>query len=214
IQGQLDRLRRGLNGHAGKDRRDDADIHGPARQIRSRGGDAKRRSAAAPASGGSERAILGRRQREDIWGRGRPPCVAAGAKAGDNRLMPGTIGPQAASDPQGVVPGVTPAQSLPPPVFCTLIAVGVGPANDPTKLLDAMLRLKQVEAAAAADKAIVQTIKRNPRLTELLSQATGSTSQREIDEFWRKLVESNDVVAKLGRQGVSLVALKEESDSF
>src|SRR5215468_8867245 len=77
-----------------------------------------------------------------------------------------------------------------------------------------MLRLKQVEAAVAADKAIVETIKRNPRLTELLAQATGSASQREIDEFWRKLVESNDVVAKLGRQGVSLVALKEDGDYF
>jgi len=95
-----------------------------------------------------------------------------------------------------------------------LIAVGVGLANERTKLLDTMLRLKKVEAAAAADRAIVDTIKRNPRLAELLAQATGSASQREIDEFWRKLVESNDVVAKLGHQGVSLIALKEEGDYF
>jgi flagellar motor protein MotB len=128
--------------------------------------------------------------------------------------MPETIGQQAASYRQGLVLGLTMAEIMLLLVFCMLIAVGVGLANERTKLLDAMLRLKQVEAAAAADKAIVETIKRNPRLTELLSQATGSASQREIDEFWRKLVESNDVVAKLGRQGVSLVALKEESDSF
>ena len=128
--------------------------------------------------------------------------------------MPETIGRQAASYRQGLVLGLTMAEIMLLLVFCMLIAVGVGLANERTKLLDALLRLKQVEAAAAADKAIVETIKRNPRLTELLSQATGSASQREIDEFWRKLVESNDVVAKLGRQGVSLVALKEESDSF
>ncbi len=128
--------------------------------------------------------------------------------------MPETIGRQAASYRQGLVLGLTMAEIMLLLVFCMLIAVGVGLANERTKLLDVMLRLKQIEAAAAADKAIVETIKRNPRLTELLSQATGSASQREIDEFWRKLVESNDVVAKLGRQGVSLVALKEESDSF
>src|SRR5262249_22298507 len=87
-------------------------------------------------------------------------------------------------------------------------------ANERTKLRDARRGVKQVAAAAAADKAIIETIERNPRLTELLSQATCSASQREIDEFWRKLVESNDVVAKLGRQGVSLVALKEDGDYF
>ena len=128
--------------------------------------------------------------------------------------MPETIGRQAASYRQGLVLGLTMAEIMLLLVFCMLIAVGVGLANERTKLLDAMLRLKQIEAAAAADKAIAETIKRNPRLTELMSQATGSASQREIDEFWRKLVESNDVVAKLGRQGVSLVALKEESGYF
>ena len=128
--------------------------------------------------------------------------------------MPETIGRQAASYRQGLVLGLTMAEIMLLLVFCMLIAVGVGLANERTKLLDVMLRLKHIEAAAAADKAIVETIKRNPRLTELLSQATGSASQREIDEFWRKLVESNDVVAKLGRQGVSLVALKEESGYF
>jgi outer membrane protein OmpA-like peptidoglycan-associated protein len=123
--------------------------------------------------------------------------------------MSETIGRQAASYRQGLVLGLTMAEIMLLLVFCMLIAVGVGLANERAKLLDTMLRLKNVEAAAAADRAIVDTIKRNPRLAELLAQATGSAFQREIDEFWRKLVESNDVVAKLGRQGVSLVALKE-----
>jgi flagellar motor protein MotB len=125
-----------------------------------------------------------------------------------------TIGQQAAAYRQGLVLGLTMAEIMLLLVFCMLIAVGVGLANERAKLLDTMLRLNKAEAAAAADKAIVETIKRNPRLAELLSQAAGSASQPEIDEFWRKLVESNDVVAKLGRQGVSLVALKEKSDYF
>src|SRR6516162_9725153 len=126
--------------------------------------------------------------------------------------MSETIGRQAASYRQGLVLGLTMAEIMLLLVFCMLIAVGVGLANERAKLLDAMLRLRKVEAAAAADRAIVETIKKNARLAELLAQATGSASQREIDEFWRKLVESNDVVAKLGRQGVSLVALKEGID--
>jgi flagellar motor protein MotB len=125
-----------------------------------------------------------------------------------------TIGRQAAAYRQGLVLGLTMAEIMLLLVFCMLIAVGVGLANERAKLLDARLRLNKAEAAAAADKAIVETIKRNPRLAELLSQAAGSASQPEIDEFWRKLVESNDVVAKLGRQGVSLVALKEKSDKI
>jgi outer membrane protein OmpA-like peptidoglycan-associated protein len=128
--------------------------------------------------------------------------------------MSETIGRQAASYRQGLVLGLTMAEIMLLLVFCMLIAVGVGLANERAKLLDTMLRLKKVEAAAAADRAIVDTIKRNPRLAELLAQATGSASQREIDEFWRKLVESNDVVAKLGHQGVSLIALNEEGDYF
>lgn len=125
-----------------------------------------------------------------------------------------TIGRQATAYRQGLVLGLTMAEIMLLLVFCMLIAVGVGLANERAKLLDARLRLNKAEAAAAADKAIVETIKRNPRLAELLSQAAGSASQPEIDEFWRKLVESNDVVAKLGRQGVSLVALKEKSDKI
>jgi outer membrane protein OmpA-like peptidoglycan-associated protein len=128
--------------------------------------------------------------------------------------MSETIGRQAAAYRQGLVLGLTMAEIMLLLVFCMLIAVGVGLANERAKLLDTVLRLRKVEAAAAADKVIVETIKRNPRLTELLGQATGSAAQRDIDEFWRKLVESNDVVAKLGRQGVSLVALKEEGDYF
>jgi flagellar motor protein MotB len=77
---------------------------------------------------------------------------------------------------------------------------------------EAAARLKTVEAAAAADRALVETIKRNAQLAELMDRATGAASQREIDEFWRKLVESNDVVASMQRRGVSLAALKEEGD--
>jgi len=77
-----------------------------------------------------------------------------------------------------------------------------------------MARLRQAQAAGAADKAMVETIKGNARLAELLDEATGSTSQLEINEFWRKLVESNDIVVNMERHGVSRVALREEGNDL
>jgi flagellar motor protein MotB len=126
--------------------------------------------------------------------------------------MAETIGRQTASYRQGLVLGLTMAEIMLLLVFCMLIAVGVALASQRAKLDEAAARLKRVEAAAAADRALVETIKRNARLAELMDRATGAASQREIDEFWRKLVESNDVVASMQRRGVSLAALKDDGD--
>jgi flagellar motor protein MotB len=126
--------------------------------------------------------------------------------------MSETIGRQTASYRQGLVLGLTMAEIMLLLVFCLLIAVGVALAGQRAKLDEAAARLKRVEAAAAADRALVETIKRNARLAELMDRATGAASQREIDEFWRKLVESNDVVASMQRRGVSLAALKDDGD--
>jgi len=126
--------------------------------------------------------------------------------------MSETIGRQTASYRQGLVLGLTMAEIMLLLVFCMLIAVGVALASQRVKLDEAAARLKTVEEAAAADRALVETIKRNARLAELMDRATGAASQREIDEFWRKLVESNDIVASMQRRGVSLAALKEEGD--
>ena len=126
--------------------------------------------------------------------------------------MSETIGRQTASYRQGLVLGLTMAEIMLLLVFCMLIAVGVALASQRAKLDEAAARLKTVEAAAAADRVLVETIKRNARLAELMDRATGAASQREIDEFWRKLVESNDVVASMQRRGVSLAALKDDGD--
>ncbi len=128
--------------------------------------------------------------------------------------MPETIGRQTASYRQGLVLGLTMAETMLLLVFCMLIAAGVALANERTKLNDAIKRLTQVEAKAAADEAIAEPIKRNPHLAELVARAARSAPKRDIDEFWRKLVESNEVVAQLEREGVPLPALKEEAAHF
>jgi flagellar motor protein MotB len=119
------------------------------------------------------------------------------------------IGRQAASYRQGLVLGLTMAEIMLLLVFCLLIAVGVSLAGERAKRDDALLRLKKVETAAAANEAVIKTIRRNTRLAELLDRK--SASPREIDDFWRKLVESNDVVAKMEQQGVPLATLEESN---
>src|SRR6202011_3426102 len=130
---------------------------------------------------------------------------------GDNRLMGDIIDRQTASYRQGLVLGLTMAEIMLLLVFCLLIAVGVALANERARWQDAVQRLQQIEYTAAANQAMVEPIKRNIRLAELMHRAAASASPREIDEFWRQLVESNDIVAGMETQGVPRAALKEQS---
>src|SRR3979409_1678762 len=102
--------------------------------------------------------------------------------------MDGQVIRQSASCRQGLVLGLTMAEIMLLLVFCLLIAVGVVLANERIKRDGALLRLKKVESIAAADEAFIDTIRKNTRLAELVDRSAGSASQRDIDEFWRKLV--------------------------
>jgi len=128
--------------------------------------------------------------------------------------MSDIIDRQTASYRQGLVLGLTMAELMLLLVFCLLIAVGVSLASERAKRDDALNRLRQAETAAAANDRLVQTVNKNASLAELIQRTAKLTSQGEIDDFWRKLVDSNDVVAKMERQGVSLATLKEESDDL
>jgi outer membrane protein OmpA-like peptidoglycan-associated protein len=126
----------------------------------------------------------------------------------------GTIGRQTASYRQGLVLGLTMAEIMLLLVFCLLIAVGVSLAHERAKLSEAMERLKSLETDAAENRALVETIRRNGRLSELLEQAAQPAATSNIDEFWRKLVESNEIVDRMERRGVTRTALREEGAYF
>src|SRR5271167_1380260 len=128
--------------------------------------------------------------------------------------MSETIGRQTASYRQGLVLGLTMAEIMLLLVFCLLIAAGASLAAERTKREEIARRLKSVEATAAADAAMVDTIRRNGRLAELLDQAARPSSPTKVDEFWRKLVESNEIVDAMERRGVSRTALREDGASF
>jgi flagellar motor protein MotB len=128
--------------------------------------------------------------------------------------MTDIIDRQTSSYRQGLVLGLTMAEIMLLLVFCLLIAVGVSLATERAERDDALLRLKQAEAAAAANGKAVETLRQSATLTELLERTRRLGSQSEIDEFWRKLVDSSDTVARMEQQGLSPATLKEESDDL
>jgi flagellar motor protein MotB len=121
-----------------------------------------------------------------------------------------TIGRQTASYRQGLVLGLTMAEIMLLLVFCLLIAAGVSLMSERAKLDDARAHMRQLEAQVASQQVLISSIRRNTRLAEVLDRAAGSASSHEIDEFWRKLVESDDLVTKMERQGIQLEALEED----
>jgi flagellar motor protein MotB len=129
-------------------------------------------------------------------------------------MMPGTVGRQTAAYRQGLVLGLTMAELMLLLVFCLLIALGVALATERAKRDAAVVRLQNAESAAASKQALLDAIRRNTRLAEMLERTAQSGSAREIDEFWRKLVDSDEIVEALERQGVSRAALREDSAYF
>ena len=121
------------------------------------------------------------------------------------------IGRQSSSYRQGLVLGLTMAEIMLLLVFCLLIAVGVALSSERAKRDDALARLRRAEIAAAANQKVADTVKRTAQLAELVERTARATSQSEIDDFWRKLVESSDAVSKMEREGASLAAFQEES---
>jgi flagellar motor protein MotB len=128
--------------------------------------------------------------------------------------MTDIIDRQTASYRQGLVLGLTMAEIMLLLVFCLLIAVGVSLATERAKRDDALLRLKQVEAAASVSDQTLDAIRKNANLMALLERARKLGSQSEVDDFWRKLVNSDDVVTRMEQQGVPLATLKENTDDL
>lgn len=123
------------------------------------------------------------------------------------------IGRQTASYRQGLVLGLTMAETMVLLVFCLLIAVGVALGSQRAKLNNALARTRQLEAEAASAQAVIDTIRRNSKLAEVLDRSAGAPSSRDIDQFWRKLVENNDLVTRMERQGIQLEALEQDTDA-
>ena len=123
--------------------------------------------------------------------------------------MTDIIDRQTSSYRQGLVLGLTMAEIMLLLVFCLLIAVGVSLTSERAKRNDALLRLKQIETAAVADSATLASQRQSGELSSLLDESAKLSSPSEIDDFWRKLVDSRDAVAKMERQGLSPAMLQD-----
>ncbi len=130
-------------------------------------------------------------------------------------MTSGPIGRQNASYRQGLVLGLTMAEIMLLLVFSLLIAVGVSLASERVRQQRLTQRLHAAETVAAADRAVVDAIRRTPRLAEFVDRSAAdpaSAAADAADDFWRTLVESDEIVEALERRGLSRTELREGSD--
>jgi outer membrane protein OmpA-like peptidoglycan-associated protein len=130
-------------------------------------------------------------------------------------MKSGSIARQTTSYRHGLVLGLTMAEIMLLLVFSLLIAIGVALASERTQREEVLERLRGVEVAEARNRAVVDEMKRVPRLKDFLERtAARPTPPQKVDEFWRTLVESDEIVESMERRGVSRTALRESSEYF
>jgi flagellar motor protein MotB len=123
--------------------------------------------------------------------------------------MDGEIVQQRSSYRQGLVLGLTMAEIMLLLVFCLLIAMASFLKTEQNKLADAKQQLEQQQARNERDHDAVTALQQNAALVEKLQNLSGSTDQKEIDRYWRELVDSRTAMAELDKNGVSIKELRD-----
>ena len=127
--------------------------------------------------------------------------------------MDGQVVRQSSSYRQGLVLGLTMAEIVLLLVFCLLLAMATFVRKEQVARAAAEQMLGDVQDHARADREFTGSIKRQPELYERLRRATTSGDPKEIDEFWRELVESHAVVSSLIKQeGLTLREIRARVD--
>jgi outer membrane protein OmpA-like peptidoglycan-associated protein len=121
----------------------------------------------------------------------------------------GEIIQQRSSYRQGLVLGLTMAEIMLLLVFCLLIAMATFLKTEQAKLADAKQQLEQQQAQNERDHDIVAALRQNPGVAEKLRNLPGLTDPKEIDRYWRELVDSRTAMAELEKNGVSVRELRE-----
>jgi flagellar motor protein MotB len=123
--------------------------------------------------------------------------------------MDGEIIQQRSSYRQGLVLGLTMAEIMLLLVFCLLIAMATFLKSEQTKLADAKQQLERQQAQNQRDRDVVAALRQNPALAEKLQSLSGLTDPKEIDQYWRELVDSRTAMADLEKSGVSVKELRD-----
>jgi flagellar motor protein MotB len=123
--------------------------------------------------------------------------------------MNGEITRQRSSYRQGLVLGLTMAEIMLLLVFCLLIAMATFLKSEQDKRVAAERELMQLQAQNLRDRETIAALRENSDVTEKLESLSGLTDPKEIDQYWRELVESRTAMAELEKSGLSVKEVRD-----
>jgi flagellar motor protein MotB len=123
--------------------------------------------------------------------------------------MDGEIIQQRSSYRQGLVLGLTMAEIMLLLVFCLLIAMATFLKSETTKRVTAEQKLLQQQEQNQRDRDVVAALGQNTAVADKLQGLSGLTDPKEIDQYWRELVDSRTAMAELEKTGVSIKELRD-----
>jgi flagellar motor protein MotB len=123
--------------------------------------------------------------------------------------MDGEIVQQRSSYRQGLVLGLTMAEIMLLLVFCLLIAMASFLKTEQNKLAEVKQQLQQQQAQNERDRDVTAALHQSNALVEKLQSLSGSADPKEIDKYWRELVDSQAAMAELAKSGISIKELRD-----
>ena len=118
--------------------------------------------------------------------------------------MDGEILQQRSSYRQGLVLGLTMAEIMLLLVFCLLIAMATYLKREQDRRVTAEKKLEQQIAQSQQDRDTLTALVQNSAIYEKLKSSPGLTDPKEIDKYWRELVDSRTAIEELEKTGVSV----------
>ncbi|MBI5319810.1 hypothetical protein [Bradyrhizobium sp.] len=94
-------------------------------------------------------------------------------------------------------------------VFCLLIVMATFLTTEQSKRVAAEEKLLQQQEQNQRDRDMVAALRRNSAVLEKLQAFSGLTDPKEIDKYWRELVDSQTAMADLQKIGVSVKEVRE-----
>jgi outer membrane protein OmpA-like peptidoglycan-associated protein len=116
--------------------------------------------------------------------------------------MDGQIIRQSSSYRQGLVLGLTMAEIMILLVFCLLIAMAAFLRVEHDKREQVEKELDEVRVERNSEHDLVMDVKQNLGILDRIRSAVGSRDPGAVDEYWRELVESHDMVASAANSGL------------
>jgi flagellar motor protein MotB len=92
-------------------------------------------------------------------------------------------------------------------VFCLLIAMATFLKSEQGKRLAAEQKLLLQQEQNQRDRDVVDFLRQNSAVAEKLESLSGLTDPKQIDQYWRELVDSRTAMAEFEKAGISVTEL-------